>query len=109
MEYEEIVMQIIVSSGNARTHAMTAIQHAKSGNISEARKEIEKAGDELGKAHDVQTKLIQDEAAGSTREVTLLMVHAQDHLMNAITVIDIAKEFIDMYERQVKLESVLAQ
>ncbi|ADH60413.1 phosphotransferase system PTS lactose/cellobiose-specific IIA subunit [Thermoanaerobacter mathranii subsp. mathranii str. A3] len=109
MEYEEIVMQIIVSGGNARTHAMTAIQYAKAGNIAEARKEIEKACEELNKAHEVQTKLIQDEAAGNAREVTLLMVHAQDHLMNAMTVKDLAQEFIDMYERQLKLESVLAQ
>ncbi|MDK2805166.1 MAG: cellobiose system component [Thermoanaerobacterium sp.] len=109
MEYEEIVMKIIVNGGNARSHAMTAIQYAKSGNIKEARKEIDKACEELDKAHDVQTKLIQDEAAGNRKEVTLLMVHAQDHLMNAITVKDLAQEFIDMYEKQLKLESVLAR
>ena len=27
------------------------------------------------------------------------MVHAQDHLMNAITVKDMAEEFIDLYEK----------
>ena len=26
------------------------------------------------------------------------MVHAQDHLMNAMTIKDMAKEFVDMYE-----------
>jgi len=26
------------------------------------------------------------------------MVHAQDHLMNAITLKDLASEFVDMYE-----------
>ncbi|RKL62146.1 PTS lactose/cellobiose transporter subunit IIA [Thermoanaerobacteraceae bacterium SP2] len=107
MDYEETVMQIIVCGGNARTHAMTAIQLAKSGNMSEARKEIKKACDELDKAHDVQTKLIQDEAAGNGTKVTLLMVHAQDHLMNAITVKDLAQEFIDMYEKQIKMENAL--
>jgi len=29
----------------------------------------------------------------------LLMVHAQDHLMNAITVRDLAIEFVDMYKK----------
>lgn len=108
MEYENIVMNIIVNGGNARSHAMTAIQLAKSGKIEEARKEIEEAEKELAKAHEVQTQLIQDEAAGNAKEVTLLMVHAQDHLMNAITVKDLAQEFIDIYERQLKLERVLA-
>jgi PTS system cellobiose-specific IIA component len=109
MDYEETVMQIIVSGGNARSHAMTAIQFAKYGNIPEARKEIKKACDELDKAHDVQTKLIQEEAAGNKKEVTLLMVHAQDHLMNAITVKDLAQEFIDMYEKQIKIEKVFSR
>ncbi|AEE91777.1 phosphotransferase system (PTS) lichenan-specific enzyme IIA component [Tepidanaerobacter acetatoxydans Re1] len=109
MEYEEIVMKIIVNGGNARSHAMTAIQLAKSGNIEEARREIDMAAEELDKAHDVQTRLIQDEASGKAREVTLLMIHAQDHLMNAMTVKDLAQEFIDVYERQLKLERVLAR
>jgi cellobiose PTS system EIIA component len=30
------------------------------------------------------------------------MVHAQDHLMNAITVIDMAREFVDLYEKILK-------
>ena len=31
-------------------------------------------------------------------DITLLMVHAQDHLMNAMTVRDLAQEMIAMYE-----------
>lgn len=108
MDYEKTVMQIIVSGGNARSYAMTAIQLAKSGKISEARERIKKACEELEKAHDVQTNLIQREAAGEKNEVTLLMVHAQDHLMNAMTVKDLAQEFIDIYERQINMEKALS-
>lgn len=28
-----------------------------------------------------------------------MMVHAQDHLMNALTIRDMASEFVDLYER----------
>jgi PTS system cellobiose-specific IIA component len=42
--------------------------------------------------------LIQEEAAGKQSEVTLLMVHAQDHLMNTMTIRDLAAEFVDLYE-----------
>jgi PTS system cellobiose-specific IIA component len=47
--------------------------------------------------------MIQEEAAENIKGVTILMAHAQDHLMNAITVIDMAKEFIDLYEKMEKL------
>jgi PTS system cellobiose-specific IIA component len=98
MSYQEIIMQIIISGGNARSHAMEAIQLAKTKKIKEARDALYKANEELSQAHSVQTQLIQEEAAGNNKEITLLMVHAQDHLMNAITVKDLAQEFIDMYE-----------
>lgn len=102
MDYQEIMLKIIVNGGDARSHSMEAIQFAKMGKITEARKAIIKANENLGEAHKVQTHLIQEEAAGNSMEVTLLMVHAQDHLMNAITIKDIAQEFVDMYERFLK-------
>ncbi|ENA0413451.1 PTS lactose/cellobiose transporter subunit IIA, partial [Listeria monocytogenes] len=37
------------------------------------------------------------EARGEKAEVSLLLVHAQDHLMNAITFKDLAKEIVDLY------------
>lgn len=99
MDYEEIVCQIIVNGGNARSFAMEAVALAKKGDIAGARDFLQKSADELSKAHKIQTELIQNEAAGKRTEVTLLMVHAQDHLMNAITVRDLAKEIVDIYEK----------
>ncbi|WP_160677171.1 PTS lactose/cellobiose transporter subunit IIA [Clostridium sp. C8-1-8] len=94
---EEMIFGIIVNGGDARSRAMNAIREAKSGNIDKAKELIEEANTFLSKAHDVQTELIQNEAAGNKTEMSLLMVHAQDHLMNAITVRDMAIEFINMY------------
>ncbi len=99
MSYQEIVLQIIVSGGNAKSYAMEAIMKAKEGDIIEAKRLLSKANEELGSAHKVQTELIQNEASGNEIDVTLLMVHAQDHLMNAITVKDLAREFVDLYEK----------
>jgi PTS system cellobiose-specific IIA component len=98
MSYEKIVVDIIVNVGNARSHAMEAIRLAKAGRPDEALELIEKAGEFLEKAHNAQTHLIQEETAGNGKQVTLLMVHAQDHLMNAMTVRDLAREFIELYE-----------
>ena len=100
---EEITMQLIVNSGDARSKAMEAIASAKAGRIEEAREKLQKAQDFLTKAHSFQTDLMQEEADGKVNNVSILMAHAQDHLMNAITVLDIAHEFVDLYERISKL------
>lgn len=98
MEYQDIILQIIVNSGDARSYAMNSIKLAKENRIDEAKNYMKQCSEFLEKAHNIQSKLIQDEAAGKNQEVTLLMVHAQDHFMNALTVRDLAQEFIDLYE-----------
>ena len=51
------------------------------------------------KAHHAQTQLLVQEANGEKAEFSILLVHAQDHLMNSITFVDLAKEMIEMYRR----------
>lgn len=99
MDYQQKVLGIILHGGNARSSAMEAIGYAKKGDIVTARKYMEDAAKELSEAHKIQTQLIQKEAAGDKIEISLLMIHAQDHLMNALTIKDLAKEFIDLYEK----------
>ena len=98
MEIELIVMKIITHSGNAKSDAMEAIQAAKAAKTNEAHELIAKAEQELLAAHRVQTDLIQQEARGEKADISLLLIHAQDHLMNAITFKDLAKEFVALYE-----------
>jgi len=95
---------IILHAGNARSYAMEAIQNAKEYNFTEAHDKIELADEEFTKAHHEQTKLLQEEADGNKHDVTVLLVHAQDHLMTAMTVKDLANEMIDMYEKMEKVE-----
>lgn len=99
MNAEEVVFQMILHAGNARSLAMEAISLAKNNDISNARRKIEDASKEVVMAHETQTELIQKEAKGEKSEVTLLLVHAQDHFMNALTIKDMANGFIDLYEQ----------
>lgn len=99
MDNQEIIMGIIVNGGNARSNAMRAIAAAKKGNLEEANQFMELASEDLNKAHRIQTDLIQAEARGDKAEISLLMIHAQDHLMNAMTVKDLATEMIHMHEK----------
>ena len=99
MDMEQTIVQIILYAGNAKSTAFEAIQAAKDNDIEEANRLIEKASEELTSAHRVQTQLIQSEIRGEKVEMSLLLIHAQDHLMNAITFKDLAGEFIALYER----------
>lgn len=96
---ETIIMELIVNSGNARSRAMESIGAAKNGNLEKAKEKLKESEEDLGKAHNVQINLIQNEANGNKAEISLLLIHAQDHLMNAMTIKDMAKEFVDMYEK----------
>lgn len=98
-EILEIVMGLIMHGGDAKSSAMEAIHAAKSGNFEEAEDKITAAEDGLTKAHGYQTTLLTKEANEDSVEITLLMVHGQDHLMNAITVKDLAIEVIDVYRK----------
>lgn len=96
---EQIVFQLILFGGNGRSAAMEAIAAAKQGDVRKARGKLQEAADALNEAHKLQSSLIQAEVKGEKQGVSLLMVHAQDHLMNALTVKDLAAEFVDLHER----------
>lgn len=95
----ESIMGLIVHSGNTRSECMEAIQLAKKGQIQEAKEKIQLANEALIEAHHSQTALLSQEARGEKVEVSMLLIHAQDHLMNAITFRDLATEMIELYER----------
>lgn len=98
MNNENVIMGIIMHGGNARSYAMQALQEARESNFEAADKLLEEASNELNLAHQIQTNLIQAEVRGEPVEVSLLMVHAQDHLMNAMTVRDLAQEIIGLHQ-----------
>ncbi|MDK2845087.1 MAG: cellobiose system component [Enterococcus sp.] len=96
----EIIMGLIANGGNARSLAMKAMYAAKAGNFEEAQELLKASNESILKAHNMQTQLLTNEAGGQKSEVSLLMVHAQDHLMNAMTVKDLATEIVDIYKNQ---------
>lgn len=96
---EEIVFQLITFSGEAKSYCFEAIQMAKAGDFDGARQTIDMAAEKLLSAHRFQTQLIQQEAGGEAVTVSLLLIHAQDHLMNAILLKDLAGEIIELHSR----------
>lgn len=99
MEMEQIVFTIIVHAGDARAHALEALRYAREGKFSEAEESMVQAKSELIEAHQIQSELLQAEACGEKQTVSLLLVHAQDHLMTAILAKDLIEEMILMCKK----------
>lgn len=95
-------MGLIANGGNAKSLAFEAIRLAKKGDIEGARAKLKESDKSLLEAHNSQTGMLTREAQGDHMHVTLLVVHSQDHLMNAITFRDLAGEMVDLYERLYK-------
>ncbi len=99
MNMETMVFSLITHSGDARSSALEAIAEAKKGNFEAAQAKLTQADEAASAAHKSQTELIQAEAGGEGVEISLLLIHAQDHLMNAMTVRQLAEEIIDLHQR----------
>ena len=91
MSYENIIVELIVKGGDARSNALLAIRAAKEGNFSEAEKLMQECNRQLVEAHEMQTDMIQEELNAEEKR-------AVDLLMNAMTVRDLAVEFIELYK-----------
>lgn len=103
-EQLQVVMGLIMNAGNAKSEAIAALEAAKENNFSEAEARMKAANEALVEAHNTQTSLLTAEPSGNNSEVTLLMVHSQDHLMNAISYLGLTQELIDVYKRLTTLE-----
>lgn len=104
-EIKQISFRIILHAGNARSLAMEGISLSKRYQFEQAENKISEADKEFSLAHQAQTHLLQAEAKGMKYEVPIILVHAQDHLMTAMTVKDLAVEMIEMYQKMSQLEA----
>lgn len=106
---ETIIFEIILHAGNARAEAYDALRAARAGDFAKARQHLAAAEAEAGIAHKAQAGIIQQEAAGEKAELSLLLVHAQDHLMTAIAEKNLIENMVDMqktiHELTTKLEA----
>lgn len=98
-EQLQIIMGLIINAGNAKGEAVEALKAAKKGDFLLAEKKMAAGRAALVEAHNTQTGLLVEEASGNHATITLLMVHSQDHLMNAISYLDLTQELIDIHKR----------
>lgn len=92
-------MNLLVTAGDAKKQAQEALSAARNSDFTNAKAKLAQAGETLNVAHNTQTQLLTREAQGKPVQLTLLTIHAQDHLMTAITYIDLVKEIVNLYEK----------
>ena len=96
---EEAVMEIIVNAGQSRSLCFEALHAARQGNLDEAKSLLREADGYARQAHKMQPKLIEQAAGAARQPMTLIMVHAQDHLMNSLLARELSEEIIHLYQR----------
>lgn len=96
-ELEETVMGIIINAGQSRSLCYEALRQAKQGHFTEADDLLRQATTAANAAHAVQTRLIEADQGEGKIPVTLVLVHAQDHLMTSMLARELVTELIDLY------------
>ncbi|OON39410.1 PTS lactose/cellobiose transporter subunit IIA [Izhakiella australiensis] len=100
MELENEIMELITNSGYARSLVFQAIRCAREdGDFEQAGQLMQQAQEALSSAHEVQTRLIGEDEGSGKIPVHLIMVHAQDHLMNAIMLVELGREIIALHQK----------
>ena len=97
---EQFCCKLIAGAGDARSYAIEAIREARNKDFAKADEYLKKADEALLDAHKAQTELLFKEANGEKTEFSILLIHAQDHIMNAMTVKDLASELIEILKEK---------
>jgi cellobiose-specific phosphotransferase system component IIA len=97
-ELEQTCFQIIAHSGEAFSKILEAMKICRSQHYKKSQELMEEATQLLNKAHKYHTNLLIGEAQGNKIEYSVLLAHAQDHLMNSMLAKTLAEEMIEMYK-----------
>lgn len=98
MDIIEKSMEIIANAGEGRSLAMMAVHYARLNQIAEAEESLAKAKSSITKGHQAHSELLFHDAQEQDLTVSLLMVHAADHLTGAEIMGEMAEEFIFLYK-----------
>lgn len=98
-ELELVAFEIISNVGMAKSLAIEAIREAREDNYEKAENKIAEAKDFLIQGHHAHAGLITKEANGEKLEFSLIIMHAEDQLISAETIKDLAIELIEMNKK----------
>ena len=95
--FVEELMGFVMLAGDARSSAMEGIKIAKEHDFEKAEALLDNANKAMLDAHHAHAKLLARDAQGEL-PLCLLLIHAEDQLMAASTVIELASEIIELHK-----------
>lgn len=105
----EKAFAIVAIGGNAKGEAYEALTAAEEGRLDEAEEGLGRAERDLLEAHNIQTEFIQRAAAGEEVPLSMIFVHAQDHLMCALEAQSLISHMVGLTRRIDALEHRVAE
>jgi len=98
MDVIEKSMEIIAHGGDGKSLAMMAIQKAREGNFTEAEDLLKQSHEAIVKCHQCHSELLFYDAEHQDLKVSMLLIHAADHLTSADMTKAMAEEIIHLYK-----------
>ncbi|MGZ0038847.1 PTS lactose/cellobiose transporter subunit IIA [Paenibacillus ottowii] len=95
---EQISFQLILHSGSARSKVIQALTEYRNENVEGADELLKEAKQDLRAAHDIHFQMVKKEAGGAQTPFSLLLMHAEDHLMSTVTMKDLVKELLELFK-----------
>ena len=92
-ELQVAAFEIILHSGTARTEIHEAFADMREGRFDEAEAKLDHSNEEILEAHHAHY------ASGVEIKIEIIMVHAQDHLMTTMTLLEVAKEMLVLHRK----------
>lgn len=108
-QMEQILFNLILHAGNARTKAKEAAEFAGQGDWDRARASMDEAKAEQLEAHKLSVSIVRREAAGESVPFSVLLVHAMDLLLLAWSELDYTEQYICISKRLCALEAEVAE
>lgn len=101
-ELEQDIISIISIAGDSKAKAFEALKKVKTMDFEGAKRLIDESRVLDLEAHKIQTKLITAELDPDQEnsEISLLMVHAQDHYMSSQLARDLIETLIEIFKVQ---------
>ncbi|EAD5716865.1 PTS lactose/cellobiose transporter subunit IIA [Listeria innocua] len=104
MDIEKISFSLISLAGDSFSKLIEALQAAKESNTQLVDQLLKEADDLMIEAHKVQTEMLIQETRGEQASFSVLLVHAQDTLMNTILASTLIREMIEMHQEMKALK-----
>lgn len=102
---EVVSFQLISIAGDAMGKLFEAMEASKKCEMAQAHTLVQEGKALLNDAHNAQTSLLVADANGEKTDVNVLLIHAQDTLMNTVLAETFVNEIIALNDRINQLES----